>query len=347
MPVWRRDDAGQSYALKLTAAGLKAIAVDDGSEEATAPRESAATATRPNPDATKASGPDVIGERAKTLTPRAGSKLARVIDLLQRSEGATILELDRSNGMAAAHDPGGAHRAAQARICRRPRTDRRGRFDLPHRGPRCGRRRSLRRRAAKRRSAATASVSRRRTERRDRHGSQASHVRTGGEAAGEDSAGRLRCRSMLQCSRSWRVSRVTISMGCAANGAPIWAASRLLHLPRWLLMRVLAYRLQADAFGGLDKSIQRMLRSDKDEGRRRSLRPARASDPRRRRPEGRRAAGARVEGQARAGHDPRGRLRLERPDLRQPVPDRQGDDRNELERSSLLRPSAGKDRCGG
>jgi hypothetical protein len=37
------------------------------------------------------------------------------------------------------------------------------------------------------------------------------------------------------------------------------------HLERWLLMRVLAYRLQADAFGGLDKSIQRMLRSDKDE----------------------------------------------------------------------------------
>ena len=35
------------------------------------------------------------------------------------------------------------------------------------------------------------------------------------------------------------------------------------HLPRWLLMRVLAYRLQAGAFGGLDKSIQRMLRSGK------------------------------------------------------------------------------------
>jgi hypothetical protein len=29
-------------------------------------------------------------------------------------------------------------------------------------------------------------------------------------------------------------------------------------------MRVLAYRLQTDAFGGLDKAIQRMLRSDKD-----------------------------------------------------------------------------------
>jgi hypothetical protein len=35
------------------------------------------------------------------------------------------------------------------------------------------------------------------------------------------------------------------------------------HLQRWLLMRVLAYRLQADVFGGLDRSIQRMLRSGK------------------------------------------------------------------------------------
>jgi hypothetical protein len=35
------------------------------------------------------------------------------------------------------------------------------------------------------------------------------------------------------------------------------------HLQRWLLMRVLAYRLQADAFGGLDKSIRRMLGSGK------------------------------------------------------------------------------------
>src|SRR5208337_2840634 len=37
------------------------------------------------------------------------------------------------------------------------------------------------------------------------------------------------------------------------------------HLPRWLLMRVLAYRLQSDAFGGLDKSIRRILRSEKDD----------------------------------------------------------------------------------
>jgi hypothetical protein len=38
------------------------------------------------------------------------------------------------------------------------------------------------------------------------------------------------------------------------------------HLPRWLLMKVLAYRLQSDAFGGLDKSIRRILHSGKEDG---------------------------------------------------------------------------------
>ena len=39
-----------------------------------------------------------MAEHAKTLTPRAGSKLARVIDLLQRSEGATISNLIEATG---------------------------------------------------------------------------------------------------------------------------------------------------------------------------------------------------------------------------------------------------------
>jgi hypothetical protein len=38
-PIWRRDDAGQGYALKLTAAGLKAIAVGEGSQDTIEPRE--------------------------------------------------------------------------------------------------------------------------------------------------------------------------------------------------------------------------------------------------------------------------------------------------------------------
>ena len=36
------------------------------------------------------------------------------------------------------------------------------------------------------------------------------------------------------------------------------------HLPRWLLIRVLACRLQSDAFGDLDRSIRRILRSNSD-----------------------------------------------------------------------------------
>ena len=36
------------------------------------------------------------------------------------------------------------------------------------------------------------------------------------------------------------------------------------HFPRWLLIRVLAFRLQSDAFGDLDKSIRRILRSARD-----------------------------------------------------------------------------------
>jgi Protein of unknown function (DUF3489) len=96
MRVWRRDDAAQGYALKLTGAGLKAIAVDDGSDEATTSKET--PQLQPHPRATKATGLDVIGEPAKAFAPRAGSKLARVIDLLQRSEGATITNLIEATG---------------------------------------------------------------------------------------------------------------------------------------------------------------------------------------------------------------------------------------------------------
>jgi hypothetical protein len=97
-PVWRRDDAGQSYALKLTAAGLKAITVDDGSEEVIAPREAPQPQRQRIADPTNASGPGIVGEHTKTLTPRVGSKLARVIHLLQRSDGANIPNLIEATG---------------------------------------------------------------------------------------------------------------------------------------------------------------------------------------------------------------------------------------------------------
>jgi hypothetical protein len=39
-----------------------------------------------------------------------------------------------------------------------------------------------------------------------------------------------------------------------------------VHLPRWLLLRVLAYRLQTAAFGDLEKSVRRIIRGDGDDG---------------------------------------------------------------------------------
>jgi Protein of unknown function (DUF2924) len=46
------------------------------------------------------------------------------------------------------------------------------------------------------------------------------------------------------------------------------------HLPRWLLMKILAYRIQAAAFGGLDKETLRILRQPS--GSRRDRRDIRA-----------------------------------------------------------------------
>ena len=83
-PIWRRDDAGQGYALKLTAAGLKAIAVDEGSPEATEPVE----ASQPQ-----------AKDPARLAAPREGSKLALVIEHLRRADGATIVDLTQATGL--------------------------------------------------------------------------------------------------------------------------------------------------------------------------------------------------------------------------------------------------------
>jgi hypothetical protein len=90
-PIWRRDDAGQGYALKLTAAGLKAIAVDEGSQDAIEPGEAL------QPQAKTRASPDEGGHPAR-VTPRDGSKLALVIEYLQRADGATIIDLTEATG---------------------------------------------------------------------------------------------------------------------------------------------------------------------------------------------------------------------------------------------------------
>ena len=99
-PVWRRDDeAGLSYALKLTAAGAEAIAIDKSAEpghvdddgdlrEDVAPaRSSSQEHSAPDPSSVGENGPP------RASAPRGGTKLAQVVELLQRDRGATIDEL--------------------------------------------------------------------------------------------------------------------------------------------------------------------------------------------------------------------------------------------------------------
>jgi hypothetical protein len=91
-PIWRRDDAGQAYALKLTAAGLKAIAVDEGSPDAIEPGETPQSQTK------NVASPDEGGHPDRVAGPRDGSKLALVIEHLQRADGATIIDLTQATG---------------------------------------------------------------------------------------------------------------------------------------------------------------------------------------------------------------------------------------------------------
>jgi hypothetical protein len=91
-PIWRRDQAGQGYALKLTAAGLKAIAYDEGSQDTIEPSEA------PQREAQNVASPDEGGHSARVTIPRDGSKLALVIEHLQRADGATLVDLSQATG---------------------------------------------------------------------------------------------------------------------------------------------------------------------------------------------------------------------------------------------------------
>jgi hypothetical protein len=94
-PAWRQDEqTGQSFALKLTAAGVRAtadatgLALDETSER-TDPRLQVTTTSSRIVDATA----DVPASVPSLSAPRGGTKLARVLELLQRDCGATLEEL--------------------------------------------------------------------------------------------------------------------------------------------------------------------------------------------------------------------------------------------------------------
>jgi hypothetical protein len=112
-PIWRRDAAsGTAFSLKLTAKGLKAVA---GSREESAASAKASATVVAEKAASKRSTRQTEGlpaagtgesnedrqiEPAATATraPRAGSKLASVLDMLSAEAGATIGELMAATG---------------------------------------------------------------------------------------------------------------------------------------------------------------------------------------------------------------------------------------------------------
>ena len=98
VPLWRRDETGRSFALKLTAAGLKAIAVDEEPQDVIKPGEASPQLL---PEAKNGVRQDDVGRHAPTAAPRDGSKLALLIDLLRRADGATIVDLTQTTGWLA------------------------------------------------------------------------------------------------------------------------------------------------------------------------------------------------------------------------------------------------------
>ena len=96
--VWRRDDAnGQAYALNLTAAGLKAIAVEDAEAiEGAAGLSPTTSGEVPKSDHGAAAG--IVAPPTAIAWPREGSKLAAVVGLLRREGGATIDQLADAMG---------------------------------------------------------------------------------------------------------------------------------------------------------------------------------------------------------------------------------------------------------
>jgi Protein of unknown function (DUF3489) len=96
MGAWRRDEeAGKAYALQLTDAGLKAIAADERGSE-----------SRPNTneDSWNAKTAANMAAARSAMTaptspaPRQGTKIARVVELLQRDQGAKLDELIEATG---------------------------------------------------------------------------------------------------------------------------------------------------------------------------------------------------------------------------------------------------------
>jgi hypothetical protein len=94
MPVWRRNEAGRACALIITKLGREAIKGDDDRQTVDADLDAPA----PPSIATEARSQTAAPSRPERTIPRQGSKLAEVMTLLGRKQGADIEELTSATG---------------------------------------------------------------------------------------------------------------------------------------------------------------------------------------------------------------------------------------------------------
>src|SRR5215212_3148561 len=227
-PHWSSDEEGRRIGLKITTAGSAAIGVgDDGKgEEQPAPD--------PKRRSKKAAEP---GEaQRETGAPRRGSKRAQIIALMQGMAGATLNDMVEATGWL-------------------PHTTRAALSGLRHKGYAIAKSRNAehRRRGARVRA---------------RINGQALERELGrlvnGSGSGMRPGPASRAVASPATSPSTHVEAELIRLACAdTNGlARRWRVlfgHRAPDLPRALLQRILAYRIQADAAGDLDPTTIKLL----------------------------------------------------------------------------------------
>jgi hypothetical protein len=104
-PVWRRDEeSGVNYSLKLSITGAKVIVVEDAgsvdyANEGRQNTTAAVTAQNDEWDAELTTlDKAVVNLKPAYSAPRSGTKIARVVTLLERECGATLEELVGATG---------------------------------------------------------------------------------------------------------------------------------------------------------------------------------------------------------------------------------------------------------
>jgi hypothetical protein len=102
MEAWRgNEETSEAYSLKLTDAGLKAIAADERRSQSipntAAPQNTNADSSKAKTAASMAAVRSATAAPTATA-PRRGTKIARVIELLQRNQGARLDELTAATG---------------------------------------------------------------------------------------------------------------------------------------------------------------------------------------------------------------------------------------------------------